>query len=486
MKISNFKAFKDSKELDLRKINLIVGKNSAGKSSIIKAILGCSQTAREKKVDSSDFRLVGAHTDLGTFKDAIHGKNEKEIFSLSFGLIGPKRHENADEEIFQFTYKYSKGPGLITAKLAGIDVNIDGKLLCSARQAYKNQEDFNHDSIVLSHTKIVDYSEQITEEEKEAEKRRQDDAPDFLKKMFELIEEEKSKSKDEDKEAKEFIVIDDLCIDFQYFVKSDKKSDSPFKWDSSFMQSRHFSSQFRSAHHASMRLDRMLANCVYIGPLRDEPTRNARLAISSGKTTGKKGEDLAVMLHLKLKNKIFRKRFNNYLQKLHIANEIVTSESYLDIGTSKKLTGYINVLLEKNGQFNSLVDVGFGTSQVLPIVFELMAQKNRLMLIEQPELHLHPSAQAELGELFNDSIKSGNQLIVETHSVTLIERIRKLIRKGELSNKDVRIIYVQNQESSGSSICKQIGFLSDGDFDTAWPEKDFFGEREAEALSDWW
>lgn len=70
--------------------------------------------------------------------------------------------------------------------------------------------------------------------------------------------------------------------------------------------------------------------------------------------------------------------------------------------------------------------------------------------------------------------------------MTLIERIRKLIRKGELSNKDVRIIYVQNQESSGSSICKQIGFLSDGDFDTAWPEKDFFGEREAEALSDWW
>lgn len=487
MQISNFKAFKDSKELDLRKINLIVGKNSAGKSSIIKAILGCSQTAREKKVDSSDFRLVGAHTDLGTFKDAIHGKNEKEIFSLSFGLIGPKKHENADEEIFQFAYKYSKGPGLITAKLAGIEVNIDGKLLCSARQAYKNQEDFNHKSIVLSHTKTIDFSEPITEEEKEAEKRLHDDAPDFIKKLNELIEEERSKSNDEDREAKEFIVIDDFCIDFQYFVKSDKKRDSGFKWEHpGLIQSRFPSSQFRSAHLASMKLDRMLANCVYIGPLRDEPTRNARLAISSGNTTGKKGEDLAVMLHLKLKDKTFRERFNNYLQKLHIANGIVTSESYLDIGTSKKLTGYINVLLEKNGQFNSLVDVGFGTSQVLPIVFELMAQENRLMLIEQPELHLHPSAQAELGELFNDSIKSGNQLIVETHSVTLIERIRKLIRKGELSNKDVRIIYVQNQESSGSSICKQIGFLSDGDFDTAWPEKDFFGEREAEALSDWW
>ena len=489
MQISNFKAFKDSKELDLRKINLIVGKNSAGKSSIIKAILGCSQTAREKKVDSSDFRLVGAHTDLGTFKDAIHGKNEKEIFSLSFGLLGPKKHENGDQEICQFTYKYSKGPGLITAISAGIEVKIDGQFLCSARQEYKNQEDFNHNGLVLSHTKIVD-----SVEENEADMRDDDDVPDFIKKLNNLFLEESAKEKEDEKEVKEFIVLDDLCIDFTHLFKvkpeknKDKKEKSSFKWDriGIMPQTRHFSNKFRSAHMASMKLDRMLANCVYIGPLRDEPTRNARLAISSGNTTGKKGEDLAVMLHLRLKNKKFRERFNNYLQKLHIANGIVTSESYLDIGASKKLTGYINVLLEKNGQFNSLVDVGFGTSQVLPIVFELMAQENRLMLIEQPELHLHPSAQAELGELFNDSIKSGNQLIVETHSVTLIERIRKLIRKGELSNKDVRIIYVQNQESSGSSICKQIGFLSDGDFDTAWPEKDFFGEREAEALSDWW
>ena len=70
----------------------------------------------------------------------------------------------------------------------------------------------------------------------------------------------------------------------------------------------------------------------------------------------------------------------------------------------------------------TLVDVGFGTSQVLPIVFELMANKNRLILIEQPELHLSPHLQAEIAELFLDSIKNKNQLVVETHS-TLIERM---------------------------------------------------------------
>ena len=486
MQISNFKAFKDSKELDLKKINLIVGKNSAGKSSIIKAILGCSQTAREKKVDSSDFRLVGSHTDLGTFKDAVHSNNEAKKFSISFGIKGPKQlpgvNENKPHD-YQFTYRYAKGPGLITAIVAGINVYVDGKFLCSAGRAYKNQEEYEAHQLVLSHSKIADLGG--TEKEQLEREKSLEGMPEFILKLNELIEEQTSKT--EDKLTKELVLLDDFCIDFQLAVAVND-NDSQFKWTPKgfFPNMKLLDSKLRQAHYASRKLDQTLANCVYIGPLREEPTRNARLAISSGKTTGKKGEDLAVMLHLELKNEKFRERFNNYLQKLHIANGIVTSESYHDIGTSKKLTGYINVLLEKNGRFNSLVDVGFGTSQVLPIVFELMAQKNRLMLIEQPELHLHPSAQAELGELFNDSIKFGNQLIVETHSVTLIERIRKLIRTGELSNKDVRIIYVQNEGNSGSSICKQIGFLSNGDFDTAWPEKDFFGEREAEALSDWW
>ena len=149
------------------------------------------------------------------------------------------------------------------------------------------------------------------------------------------------------------------------------------------------------------------------------------------------------MLHSKLESVEFQNQFNSYLQKLKIADGIVTSESFLDIGEVNRKTGYINILLQKNEQFHSLVDVGFGTSQVLPIVFELMANKNRLILIEQPELHLHPSAQAEIAELFLDSIKNKNQLVVETHSATLIERIRRLIRNGTFDPEDATIIYIQ-------------------------------------------
>ena len=145
--------------------------------------------------------------------------------------------------------------------------------------------------------------------------------------------------------------------------------------------------------------------------------------------------------------------------------------------------GYINILINSGNKSSSLVDVGFGTSQVLPVIFELMAHRHKIIVIEQPELNLHPSAQAELGNLLKDSILRENQLFIETHSINLIERLRRLMRKGELNSKDVRLIYV-NKDQDGDSHCTQIGFLSDGSLDSPWPEKDFFGERENEVMSD--
>ena len=85
--------------------------------------------------------------------------------------------------------------------------------------------------------------------------------------------------------------------------------------------------------------------------------------------------------------------------------------------------------------------------------------------------------------MLKDSILRDNQLFIETHSINLIERLRRLMRKGELNSKDVRLIYV-NKDRDGDSHCTQIGFLSDGSLDSPWPEKDFFGERKNEVMSD--
>ena len=99
------------------------------------------------------------------------------------------------------------------------------------------------------------------------------------------------------------------------------------------------------------------------------------------------------------------------------------------------------------GSFRNLIDVGYGVSQVLPVVTELMAPSTPtdLFLFQQPEVHLHPSAQAELGTLLCQVAADGRQLIVETHSDHLIDRVRMDVRDGKakLSQSDVRILYFE-------------------------------------------
>ena len=86
---------------------------------------------------------------------------------------------------------------------------------------------------------------------------------------------------------------------------------------------------------------------------------------------------------------------------------------------------------ETQGRKRNLIDVGYGVSQVLPLLVELLPILSgaSLFLLQQPEVHLHPSAQAALGSLFCTTVRaSGRQLIVETHSEYIIDRIRMDIR----------------------------------------------------------
>lgn len=98
----------------------------------------------------------------------------------------------------------------------------------------------------------------------------------------------------------------------------------------------------------------------------------------------------------------------------------------------------------------NLVDVGYGVSQVLPILVDcLRAGPGSTMLLQQPEVHLHPRAQAELGNfLARLSASEGRQLLVETHSDYLIDRVRMLVRSKEDSSiqpPDVRILFFERQ-----------------------------------------
>ncbi|MCY4313783.1 MAG: AAA family ATPase [Gammaproteobacteria bacterium] len=102
----------------------------------------------------------------------------------------------------------------------------------------------------------------------------------------------------------------------------------------------------------------------------------------------------------------------------------------------------------KHGPWRNLVDVGYGVSQILPLITELMRHDApALTLLQQPEVHLHPSAQAALGSIFGH-LATDRQIVVETHSDFLINRIRMDIRdqKVPLSPSDVSILYFERGE----------------------------------------
>jgi predicted ATPase len=140
---------------------------------------------------------------------------------------------------------------------------------------------------------------------------------------------------------------------------------------------------------------------------------------------------------------------------------------------------HFEVLMRTPGytrEFHNLSDVGFGNSQILPILVEGYLGSALTMVIEQPEIHLHPAAQLKLGDFFHDLVKAGKQVIVETHSEHLLLRLQTLVAKGELPAEDVQVLYVEREESRSNVRVLEITRM--GSFQN-WP-KGFFGEKHAE------
>lgn len=138
-------------------------------------------------------------------------------------------------------------------------------------------------------------------------------------------------------------------------------------------------------------------------------------------------------------------------------------------------------------------DVGIGISQVVPVVVTALAGERRLLSIEQPELHLHPKLQAELGDLFTEAAMGNRRHIVllETHSELIPLRLMRRIRessegklkagKPPVSSKDVAIYYVEAYDSS--TVVTLLELSEGGQLLDPWPEG-FFEEGFRERFND--
>lgn len=199
----------------------------------------------------------------------------------------------------------------------------------------------------------------------------------------------------------------------------------------------------------------------YIGPFRILPERQFYLSGQiEFKNTGIKGENAYAMLGVSKRLK------TNLLEKVGEWYEKNFDGWKLNI---KDNNPFMEVFLSKNTTDVNIVDVGQGMNQALPLVVRAYEKReNSIIVMEQPELHLHPAAHAELAELFARSAKENNQtFVIETHSENILLRLRKLIIENNFGfTKDDFIIYwIEDAENGGQELREitvdEKGVLSD-------------------------
>ena len=212
----------------------------------------------------------------------------------------------------------------------------------------------------------------------------------------------------------------------------------------------------------------------YIAPLRATAERYYRLRNLAVDEVDYQGKNLAVFL-----NSLSNKKFQNFQQWTleHFGFSVAksTSEGHLSI----------RIRLEDSKKTINLSDTGFGYSQILPIITQLWELSSRekteftsdaplVIAIEQPELHLHPAMQAKLAKAFIASLRLAEkngyqlQLILETHSETIVNYFGREIARGSLTPEDVSVILFEKNPQTKLTVTRTSKYSEEG-FLQNWP-----------------
>lgn len=426
LSIKNFKGFSQENTIQIKPITLIYGPNSYGKSTIFQTLLLLHQTVRE----GEDYRTIsllpnGNVVKLGSYRDFINNKDEKKVLKIELSL-----------PFYSYSYDayghhhLEKNPFILE------------KIFFDLNFSLKNNQIIMHEINLFS--KQINYK----------------NINNPLKSDKKLLCKFQLKQNKENNSSKNVLYDVEKQTD-NLKQKEEYEKISYFTFNSYYGEN----SQFEH-------LEQIIKDIIYVSSYRTPPERyylpenNRRIYV------GKNGEYTAEIL--------------GYDSKV---NENVNI--WLD-----KIAGY-KLSLKKNGTVNSvnlddnktkindinLLDLGSGIAQVLPVITQAFKSEREMILLEEPEIHLHPKAQAELGGMFADAIKkTGNTFIIETHSENLLLRLEKLIRRGELSKDDVSVIYVDKNENG--SYCIPLKIDDEGDITNVNEIPDGFFEEGFNELFD--
>lgn len=417
LKLENFRCFCDEQSGQVRPITLLVGENSTGKSSFLASYVIMEQCFKGPFINvEPEFNLDPFA--LGSFEDIAHnfGGTDEDLDEFRIGVsVGSSRKNNIYQVSMTFRQNYA------------------------SPHIHKILHNFGSNGYVefertSSGTKISIPGQSVTL-----------DLP--LSRIHGIInfsaEEGLTHSKSKHRS-------DGTLKGAAYYLVGDKK-----ELLADTIQILTYLIPISRRHIDSVpSLMPDLWNVIAIAPVRSRPKRTYD-PISELPTP--EGDHIPmVLMRLSKTNKPyweeFRKRLIDFGKSSELFSDIKIRD-YADEGSSPFQVQF-KVRSEK---FINVMDVGYGVSQCLPMITNILNRNingksdNTLFLLQQPEVHLHPKAQAEIGNLICQTYAEfGNRFIVETHSDFIVNRVRVMVRKGIVNGSDVSIIYFERKPDGNS------------------------------------
>ena len=235
-------------------------------------------------------------------------------------------------------------------------------------------------------------------------------------------------------------------------------------------QTMEISSRFEEA------FENLFSRILYLGPLREHPRHRYTWEGDHPKGIGQDGEKaISALLSGRVRHFSIDEQILKWLQRL----ELIDSYDLRPLSDTGRDYEFL-VKQYKGGPDVRLTDIGFGVSQVLPVlILCYYAPEGSILILEQPEAHLHPKVQTELADVLIDAVKNRNlQIILESHSEYLLSRLQRRIAEKEIAEADTALYFCEIKD--GTSEIEQLNVDEYGNIRN-WPQ-DFFGDVTGELI----
>lgn len=429
--LENFKAFKNA-EIEIKPLTILVGPNSGGKTSLLHSIALIQQTLKTSYPDVLKFKGT---MNFGDFESILHQNATSKEIRIRFEF--EEENKYFDVTIYKDgnaveVKNFSCNTGEFEYTLQNIKKvkSTESKLYQPDSYSFKFKGIEKCDEYLIKNVKPVFYRKNFLI------------APSFPRDNFDLfskyingIGEELSKirnSKIDILSLEDRMGFENRIRSIQMFISVEK---------------------FFNDYNLDIR--QKFGNISYLGPLRNTAFRLYERG--HFENVGFNGENAVPII---AENQSIKQQVAKILEELDIAKFVEILE---------KDDRYFELKLKMNVTDSpvNFADVGCGTSQVLPIIVQsLLSKKNGMILIEQPEIHLHPKVQADFASFIVNLVKkSKTKFMIETHSEYFVERVRTKIMEDPNLSKYVSIYYVEQSKLRKESVITPIEITQEGQYD---------------------